>query len=611
MGKNKPDNSVMPENTVQEFLDIIKLPNPDAKWLNYLIVMPRIATRNDRAYLLPYGLCLVSSALKASGRSVFTLNLNYKENPYELLKQTITGNSIDVVLTGGLSGQYPLIKAIVDTAKAANPSVVTCVGGGMITADPIVAMEALETADYGIVGEGEITVNEFAYALENELDLEQVDGIVHFADGRYSITRLRPEISDLDILPFADYDGFEFHMSLRSGVSVSRASDNLENVAFIAVGRSCPYNCTFCFHSSGKKYRKRTIESICREIDWIVSKYKIGCFDILDEMFVYDKDFTKEFTEQMKIRNLDYLARIRVDSASRETLQMFKDSGCRFLCFGIESADNHILKSMRKGITVEQIDQALDWAFEVGLPASGNIILGDLEETPETMVKSLNWWKKRYQKNCNINLKWILTFPGTHLYKVACDRGIITDRVEYLKDCATQINVTKMPDEQYWEAVNKVSVFRVLATAGIDIDFNETGDAAAAIGKNLDSLAKEYRIAVWPTTYVVIEMLEYISPEFVSSSNVFFVNINPSEVIAEKSRIGGSSTDNFERSGKKIHKPDEIIVGDKIDLVLYAHDYVYSGKLYRQIEETIKNRHPGVKRIVKISELIGNKYEPK
>ena len=45
--------------------------------------------------------------------------------------------------------------------KSIAPNVITIVGGGMMTSDPIPAMTALHgVADYGVIGEGEITVAE-------------------------------------------------------------------------------------------------------------------------------------------------------------------------------------------------------------------------------------------------------------------------------------------------------------------------------------------------------------------------------------------------------------------------------------------------------------------
>ena len=133
----------MIEHITQEFLDLIKLPNETGARLNYLMVMPRIVTRRDMTYQLPYGFCMVSAALKASGRNVFTLNLNYKEDIGALLAQMIRAHSIDVVATGGLSGQFSLIKEITDAAKRIKPDIITMVGGGIITAEPMAALEAL------------------------------------------------------------------------------------------------------------------------------------------------------------------------------------------------------------------------------------------------------------------------------------------------------------------------------------------------------------------------------------------------------------------------------------------------------------------------------------
>ncbi|MDR1592219.1 MAG: cobalamin-dependent protein [Prevotellaceae bacterium] len=168
----------MPQHITQEFLDMIKLPDPTAKRLNYLMIMPVMVDNDSMWYQFPYGFGLVSSALKASGRNVFTLNINYKTDIDKLIRESIIKNHIDVVLTGGISGQYSVIKYVLDTCKECSPDIITIVGGGIITADPVVAMMALETADYGVIGEGEVTVNELAFALENGNEIDSVPGII-------------------------------------------------------------------------------------------------------------------------------------------------------------------------------------------------------------------------------------------------------------------------------------------------------------------------------------------------------------------------------------------------------------------------------------------------
>ena len=57
------------------------------------------------------------------------------------------------------------------------------------------------------------------------------------------------------------------------------------------------------------------------------------------------------------------------------------------MSFGIESADNLILKSMKKRITFEQIERTLEIVYDSGVPLAGNFIFGDIEETYKTAKK--------------------------------------------------------------------------------------------------------------------------------------------------------------------------------------------------------------------------------
>ncbi|MBN1545860.1 MAG: hypothetical protein JW902_04295 [Syntrophaceae bacterium] len=116
------------------------------------------------------------------------------------------------------------------------------------------------------------------------------------------------------------------------------------------------------------------------------------------------------------------------------------------MSFGLESADNRILKSMKKGTTVEQIERTLRLVYDAGISFEGAFIFCDIEETYETASNTLKWWREHSEYRITLNL--ITIYPGTYLYKYACERGIIKDRVKFLKLGCPQVNVSKLTDRQ-------------------------------------------------------------------------------------------------------------------------------------------------------------------
>src|SRR5208282_5689583 len=116
----------------------------------------------------------------------------------------------------------------------------------------------------------------------------------------------------------------------------------------------------------------------------------------------------------------------------QETVELLKEGNCAILGLGIESADNRILKSMKKHITIEQIEKALIILYDAKIPFSGNFIFGDLNETVETARNTLDWWEAHPQYNLNL---WpVVAYPGSYLYQYACENNIIKDKIKFLKD---------------------------------------------------------------------------------------------------------------------------------------------------------------------------------
>jgi anaerobic magnesium-protoporphyrin IX monomethyl ester cyclase len=427
--------------------------------MNYLITIPRFS-KKDEFYPFPFGLAYISSYLKSKGFKVFCLNLcrfEETESTMDILRNEIVKNNINAVLTGGMSGHWDLVDDVLNKTKRIDPRIVTIVGGPIVTSDPELAMENMPI-DYGIVGEGEITSEELCHCLDTGQAPENVDGLMFKYDEKWLKTKDRSPILDLDSLPFPDYESFGYSEWLKL-IQYSEASPILENFddliyAQIIGSRSCPYSCTFCYHPLGNRYRQRSIDNIFAEIDFLVEKYKVNFISFSDELFSANTTRLYEFADRLKKYGIKWDAQFRVNNITEEMLDRLKASNLVSIGFGVESLSDAILKSMKKMITKSEIETAFRLATESGIYCAGNIILGDPEETIETMNESIDWWKKHPQYL--ISLKFIKAIPDAEVYRHAVEKGIIKDKLKHVKENFPIVNMTKIPDEDFFRMKDEV-----------------------------------------------------------------------------------------------------------------------------------------------------------
>lgn len=421
---------------------------------NVLLIVPRYFSTDQYGYIMPMGLLYVSAALKQSGvANVFTLNLNHEDADYEMVvKRVIEQNCIDIVGCGGISGQFIEIYPLFRSIRKIAPNVRIITGGGMITADAEIAMKAFgDMVDVGVIGEGEITVPELVKALANGEDLSAVPGLIYPNEkGGFVTTQPRKDIENLDSLPLPDYLSFDYDKYLQFN-GEWEGNTKFSPVAIIG-GRSCKYNCTFCFHPSGSKYRQRSLDSIFKEIDFLLKHFPVNYIALREELFANDEQRVLDFCTRIKDYPIVWSIQLRVDSVTTTVVNALKNSNCRYIFLGIESADNRILKSMRKGITIEQVESALDMCINAGLDTRSTVILGDEAETIESANQTLEWWiahKKRFA----IDLGLIIAFPGSSLYKHACVNGRIPDPIKFLFDGCPVTNLSENYDFKTFKSI--------------------------------------------------------------------------------------------------------------------------------------------------------------
>lgn len=430
---------------------------------NFLLVVPRFSKKGE-FYSFPFGLAYTSSYLKSKGFMVHCLNLCHYEEiipTIEILKESIIKNNINVVWTGGMSGHWNLIDDVLNNTKKINSDIITAVGGPLITSDPILAMENMKI-DYGVIGEGEITAGELAFALSENTDVAGVNGIIYRKNDSLVQTQERLPILDLDSLPFPDYEGFGYREWMTT-MKYSGQHPILENYDIVRYSpiigsRSCPFSCTFCYHPLGKKYRQRSLDNILKEIDFLVKTYSINFISFLDELFSLNAERMYELADRIKKYNIHWEACFRVNNVTSELLNKLKKSNLHYMGFGVESMSDKILKSMKKMITKAEIENAFELARKAGIFCAGNIILGDPGETIETINESMDWWKKN--RHYTISLSFIKAIPDSAVYQYAIKNNIIKNKLEHNKNNFPIVNLTKIPNKQFNKIKKKVSSYR-------------------------------------------------------------------------------------------------------------------------------------------------------
>jgi radical SAM superfamily enzyme YgiQ (UPF0313 family)/glycosyltransferase involved in cell wall biosynthesis len=423
--------------------------------MRILLIAPKFVNYGKH-YDFPIGLAYVSASLKKAGFEVFCLNLNHcKDSTENEVARTLKFIQPDILGTGGLSVHYQIIKQIVDIAKNIIPDLKIMLGGGIISSEPILMLKALN-GDFGVIGEGEDTVVKLMQTIDKNQNLSNVNGISFKTVKKGKVEILRTQeahpIVDINDIPWPDFEGFDIKFYLDSQRVTDfyfNTGNNHPRVFEMIASRSCPYDCSFCFHPLGRIYRERSLDNFFQELDYVVNNYNVNTLMILDELFAANNKRLIDFCERIKNYNLKWLVQLRVDSVNEEMLQLMKDSGCASISYGIESMSEKVLVGMNKKIKPSLVENALYMTYKNAINIQGNLIFGDTTETALTVKESLDWWIKNRQYQ--INLTMIQHYPGTKIYNDAIKKGIITDIVAFIENGCPIINTTEMDDLLYNE----------------------------------------------------------------------------------------------------------------------------------------------------------------
>jgi radical SAM superfamily enzyme YgiQ (UPF0313 family) len=337
---------------------------------------------------------------------------------------------------------------VVREIQAACPGLHIMLVGRHVSALTLDTMKHAQHLDYLAVKEYEFTVADWLEALASGASMEAVEGMVwRTPTGEIATNPPRTPLHDLDQLPFVTEVYKRF---LR--VEDYFYGHSLHPLVVFDTSRGCPFRCSFCVYPqtfSGHVMRYRSVANVADEFEYVARELpQVRTVMLEDDTFIIDRDRTLELAQELVRRGnkLPFDSNCRADiGGDAELMSELKRAGARLFCVGFESGDQHVLKHMRKGLKLDKAGQFVDACKDAGIMIHGCFMVGNLNETQETMRNTLE-----YAKSVNPDTAQffpIMVYPGTAAYAEAKAKGYIEteDYSAWLTEDGLHNSVVNLP----------------------------------------------------------------------------------------------------------------------------------------------------------------------
>ena len=224
--------------------------------------------------------------------------------------------------------------------------------------------------------EGEEPLNKLLGALKKGDSLSTVPNLIYAEDEEVKINSERVEMRFEEVPP-PTFDGLPMEKYLSPYPIIP-----------VLQSRGCYWGkCTFCDHGAGyiDQFRAKHADQIVDELEYLKNKLDAKHFMFTDESF--PPALFIKLPPMMVERELDIywttLIRFESQLLEPELWDMAHKSGCRSLYYGLESANDRIIKLVKKDTDIEAAKVNLEQAKRVGIWSHVMCFYGFPSETEE------------------------------------------------------------------------------------------------------------------------------------------------------------------------------------------------------------------------------------
>jgi anaerobic magnesium-protoporphyrin IX monomethyl ester cyclase len=340
-----------------------------------------------------------------------------------------------VVVEVPFSGWSKTAFEVVSTAKKVNKDIVVVLFGLHPSSRPEACLTDSE-ADFVVVGEPEVTIDELVTALQAKTaSFAAINGLGYRENGKITLTPKRAFIQDLDTLPLPARHLLPMKVYAEAVKQNPLRGEITKPYTIVVTSRGCPFNCVFCTHCIvwGKQWRPRSPKNVVDEVENVIKTYGIKQIDFADDNMTWNRERMAQICDLIVKRGLkfDWFTPngVRADTLDEALLRKMKRVGCKKIRVAPESGVQRVVSDIaKKNLDLKKVEDTIVAAKKVGIKVGCFFVMGLIGETKADIEETIRYAYKLKSLGAE-SFVFSIAMPlyGTAFYEQAKAGGYIRD----------------------------------------------------------------------------------------------------------------------------------------------------------------------------------------
>jgi anaerobic magnesium-protoporphyrin IX monomethyl ester cyclase len=345
----------------------------------------------------------------------------------EMLDRVPAGTDV-IGLSGMFSGEWPLLRLLIEETRRRFPEALLVVGGEHVTALTEFSLRDCQAIDLCVRGEGEHKFLALLEAAEAGEAIDHIGGLGFLdAEGSYRQTAGESRIREINSIPWPEWPEGYLEKFWAAGKSYGPQTDRDMPMMF---SRGCPFQCTFCSNPQmwTTRYTLRDVDDVIAEVRHWVDRYAITGVQLYDLTAITKQRWARELLTKLIAGGIRvkwaFPSGTRSEALDFETLSLLKEAGCNYLAVAPESGSQRFLERLKKKIHLDKITEVIVDAKKAGLVVRANIIIGFPGETRADVYRTLLYGLKLSALGVDeIQPNLYSPYPGSELFDQLWSQG--------------------------------------------------------------------------------------------------------------------------------------------------------------------------------------------